>query len=400
MKKNEELKKIFDRCLESSYPSTDIAIERLSNEKLHIYIGLDGTSDRLHLGHASNLMVLEDLRKLGHKVTIVFGDFTGTVGDPTDKNESRNKLSLQKTRENTSKWRNQISKIINLSGFSNPAKIKYNSKWLEKIDLDKFLEYTSMLTAQQLFERDMFKMRIDKEKPIYLNEFLYPVLQGLDSVYLDVDVELCGTDQIFNALVGRTFQKKFKNKDKLVIATGLLQDSDTGLMMSKSEGRGVFLDSTPSDMFGQIMSLTDGIIIPLFTKCTRIPIEKVKEKEEMLRERKVNPRDLKSEVAFEIVKIFHGEEKAVKAKESFVKQFQEHMVADDVKVVVVDEQISIVYAVAAYIDTVDSNGEAKRRLREGAIYLDNVRVTDPTIEIDLSSWGRESIKMWEKSSCS
>ena len=191
----------------------------MSGKKLKFYMGADPTAKALHLGHAQNLMVLEQFRQLGHEVIFLIGDFTGMIGDPSDKGSARVKQTPAQVQENFSLWKDQVKNILDFDDVNNPVQIKYNSEWLGKLNFAEVLELASNFTVQQMLERDMFEKRMKVEKPIYIHEFMYPLMQGYDSVAMDVDVELCGTDQIFNALAGRTLMQKMKNKDKFVVAT-------------------------------------------------------------------------------------------------------------------------------------------------------------------------------------
>ena len=229
----------------------------------------------LHLGHVQNFILLEKFREVGAKITILFGDFTGQIGDPTDKVKARKNITDTEAKQNISGWKKQIAPVIKISGFGS-ASINYNSNWYSKMKLATFLGIAKKVTLQHLLERDMFEKRIGSGDPIYLHEFLYPILQGYDSVSLEADAEMCGTDQTFNALVGRDLAKKFLGKDKFVIVNNLVEDMDTGKLMSKSEGYGVFIDMSPDgarNMFGKVMSLPDGFIEPLFINCTTLDKE-------------------------------------------------------------------------------------------------------------------------------
>lgn len=220
----------------------------LNSAPMKIYIGADPTSTALHLSHAKNYMLLEEFRKLGHKVIVLFGDFTARIGDPTGKLSARKQLTQEEVLQNVQGWIKQIRPLMDFEATENPPQIVYNSEWLSKLTMEEIINLSSNVTVQQMLERDMFIKRIKREQPIYLNEFLYPIMQGYDSVALDVDAELCGTDQIFNALVGRALLKKFRQKEKFVIAVNLMENPVTRELMSKSRGTGVFLDFDPFNM--------------------------------------------------------------------------------------------------------------------------------------------------------
>ncbi len=343
----------------------------LSGEKLRFYIGADPTAKALHLGHAQNLMILEDFRKIGHEVIFLIGDFTGMIGDPTDKSSARVLQTRETVEENFKSWKDQIKNILNFDDKENPVQIKYNSQWLDKLNFREVIDLASNFTVQQMLERDMFEKRIQEERPVYLHEFLYPLMQGYDSVAMDVDVEMCGTDQIFNALAGRTLLKKLKNKDKFVVVAQLIADEKTGLLMSKSNNTGVFLDLDANNLFGAIMSQPDGMLRPLFLGCTRISLEEIEKLMQL-----ENPRDAKLELATEIVKIYHGEDEAEKAKEYFVKTISNKEIPEQVAEIVVGKaEIKLVeFLVLAGLAT--SNGEARRKIEQGGLEINGEREAD------------------------
>ena len=306
-------------------PSKDEFVRKLMNgERLRMYIGFDATSTSLHLGHAKNIMFMEELRQLGHEIIILFGDFTARIGDPSDKGATRKQLTKEQVEQNVSGWLEQVKHLINFDDSENPARIEYNSKWLSKLTLENVVDLASNFTVQQMLERDMFQKRLASNAPIHLHEFLYPLMQGYDSVAMDVDVEVCGTDQTFNALAGRTLQKRLKDKDKFVVALNLIANPKTGELMSKSNGTGVFINLPPKEMFGAIMSLPDPMIDPLYIYCTRLPLEDKKSFDDL------GPRKAKARLAHEIVKKFHGEKRADEAEQAFDSTFAKGEMPEDV----------------------------------------------------------------------
>ncbi|MBU1557517.1 tyrosine--tRNA ligase [Patescibacteria group bacterium] len=362
--------------------------ERLmSGDKLRFYIGADPTAKALHLGHAQNLMLLENFRKLGHEVIFLIGDFTGMIGDPTDKGAARVRQTREDVENNFKGWLEQTKNILSFEDKENPVLVKYNSEWLGKLNFAEVLELASNFTVQQMLERDMFDKRMKENKPIHVHEFMYPLMQGYDSVAMDVDVELCGTDQIFNALAGRTLLRKLKNKEKFVVSANLIQDEKTGMLMSKSNGTGVFLDLNSNDLYGAIMSQPDGMIRPLALGCTQISLDYI---EEMMGLE--NPRDAKMKLAFEITKIYHGEEKAKEAEENFKTQFQKNEIPENIEEFEVKEGEGIL-TVLNQIGFVTSNGEARRKVTEKAVKLDGESVEDPTYTIEK---GEKIIKLGRK----
>lgn len=337
----------------------------LSGQKLRFYIGVDPTAPSLHLSHAKNIILMEKFRKLGHETIILFGNFTARIGDPTGtEKSSRKQLSKKEVFNNVKKWKNQIKPLMDFNDKSNPPKILYNDKWLSRLKFENIIDIASNFTVQQMIERDMFQKRLNDKKPIYLHEFFYPLMQGYDSVAMDVDVEVCGTDQIFNALAGRSLLKKIKNKEKYVVAVTLMENPKTGELMSKSKGTGVFLDAKPNELFGQIMAQPDEMIEILFINNTHLPLVEIKKI--MLAK---NPKDAKKRLAYEITEIFHGKKSAEEAEKEFNKIFKDKQTPTDVrKVSVAPKEIGILDLLVK-MKLASSKSEAKRLVEQNAIKI-------------------------------
>ncbi|MFZ4500566.1 MAG: tyrosine--tRNA ligase [Minisyncoccia bacterium] len=320
-----KIQALFERgIIVDILPSKEQFIERLkSGKRLRIYHGVDPVASTLHLSHAKNFMVLEQLRQLGHEVIVLFGDFTARIGDP-DKKSVRKQLSEEEVGEHVKLWRKQIDPLIDFNAKDNPARIAFNSAWLSKLSLADVIKLSANFTVQQMLERDMFQKRMNQGDPVWLHEFMYPLLQGFDSVELDVDAELCGTDQTFNALAGRTLMKRLKDKEKFVIINNLMENPKTGEVMSKSKGIGVFLNTTAFEMFGAIMAEADEMIEVLFRNCTRLPMLDM---QNMLDQ---GPKEAKFVVAFDIVKRFFGEDVATKAKQEWEDTFSKGGLPDEI----------------------------------------------------------------------
>lgn len=313
---------LLDKNIEAIYPSKEALAAKLTGGRgLKIYLGIDPTSPEIHLGNAIALRKLREFQDAKHTVILLIGDFTGMIGDPSDKSAMRKKMTREELVSNAKEYKKQASSILEFSG-KNPAKLEYNSRWLSKISLEETLELAGNFTVQQLVERDMFQKRISDNKPIGLHEFLYPLLQGYDSVAMDVDLEIGGTDQTFNMLMGRTLMKSIGKREKFVITLPLLEGTD-GRKMSKSYKNTIGIAEQPDEMFGKIMSLKDELIIKYFDLCTDLSKEQINNISTQLQKKDVNPMDTKKDLAFEIVKLYHGSDKAKKAKEEFVKVFQE-----------------------------------------------------------------------------
>ena len=360
---DKKVEELLTRSVKEIIPSRELLREALlSGKKLRIYIGTDATGESLHLGHATNYMVLEKFRKLGHEVIFLIGDFTSRIGDPTDKESSaRKQLSREEVIKNTKTWIDQVRPLISVDDKDNPVKIMYNHDWLSKLTFEDVLNLASNFTVQQMIERDMFQERIKENKPLYLQELFYPLMQGYDSVVMDVDMEMCGNDQKFNALAGRTLLKKLKNKEKFVFITTLLENPVTGeKMMSKSKGTGVFLDWDANKMFGAIMALPDENMKQLFIDCTGLNLEEV---DGILNG---HPKEAKIRLAFEITKIYHKEDAAQKAQDNFEQTFVKGAVPKDIKTIQVDKDTPLV-DVLLKEGMISSKSEFNRLDKAGAI---------------------------------
>lgn len=318
----QKIDELLTRSIDTIYPTKDaLRKELLSGRPCSVYVGIDPTADYVHLGHSTNFLLLEKFHELGHRVIVLVGDFTAMIGDPSDKTAARVHLSRKQILNNLKTFKQQIGKILNFQDKKNPIAFKFNSQWLSKLKLEQLGELAANFTVQQMLERDMFKKRIHENKPLYVHEFFYPLMQGYDSVALGVDIELGGTDQTFNMLAGRTLVKRYKNKEKFVITTTLLINSVTGeKLMSKSLGTGIGLHETSENMFGKTMALADAGIIQTFTDCTRLPLAYIADLEKSLR-MGANPRNIKLKLAHEIVRMYHGAKLADQAREAFIAQF-------------------------------------------------------------------------------
>lgn len=340
------------RGVENIYPSKEeVKKALLSGKKLSVYHGIDPTGPSLHIGHGSVLLKLRELQNLGHKIILLIGDFTGRIGDPTDKTATRKQLSTKEIKENLKSYTKQAGMILDMK----KIEVKFNSKWLSKLSFEKVMEIASEFTLQQMIERDMFEKRIKEGQPVHLHEFFYPLMQGYDSVAMDVDMEIGGNDQTFNMLVGRTMMKN-RGKEKYVLTTKLLVDP-TGKKMGKSEGNMVTLEDSPENMFGKVMSWPDSLMSLAFEICTRVPLSE-------LDSVNTNPRDLKIKLASEIVKIFHGEKKAKEAEESFVNTFQKGGIPKDIEEIKGSGSLGVILVLKRIVT---SMSEWRRLIEEGAV---------------------------------
>ena len=362
--KQEELLK---RGISAIYPSVEFLASKLkSGKKLTLYLGIDPTGPTLHLGHFIPIKKMAEFQKAGHQIIILIGDFTAMIGDPTDKKSTRQPLNRKQILNNLKDYKKQISTTLSFKG-KNKAKIKFNSKWLGKMKFEDVLSLASNMTVQQMLERDMFKKRMEEGRPVSIHEFLYPLMQAYDSVVMDVDGEIGGNDQTFNMLCGRDLMKTLKNKEKFVITTKLLEDNQ-GQKMGKTEGNMVALSDNPDEMFGKIMSWSDGLIISSFELCTNVPMSEINQFAKLLEKGEVNPRDLKMRLAKEIVTIIHNENKATIAEQNFIKTFQKKEVPDQIKKVKAGVD-GLLIDVLLSNKVVQSKTEFRRLINEGAISI-------------------------------
>ncbi|MEI6191282.1 MAG: tyrosine--tRNA ligase [bacterium] len=378
-----KIEELLNRSVVNVLPSKDdLRKVLLSGKKLRIYVGADATGSKLHIGHSTNFMILEKFRQLGHEVIVLFGDFTAKIGDPTDKGTARKPLTDSEVKKNLKTWKRQVSKIVKIGHFNNGARIVRNSKWLSKMNFSDVVKLASNFTVQQMIERDMFQKRLEEKKPIFLHEFFYPLMQGHDSVVLDVDVEIGGNDQTFNMMAGRTLQKIARNKEKFIIPTTLLINPKTGKkLMNKSEGNVVGLDDEPNDMFGKIMSLPDEAILPIFTDCTYMSIDEIEKIKKEL-EGGANPRDVKVRLAKEIVTIYHSKEEADKAEENFVNTFKDGGLPEKIDEVVATNGEAL-SELSVKAGLVKSKGEFRRLVLENAVSNQETgdKITDPNHKV-------------------
>jgi tyrosyl-tRNA synthetase len=374
---------LIERGVENIYPSRDFLKSKLeSGESLTVYLGIDPTAPTLHVGNMIPMKKLAAFQALGHKVILLIGDFTATIGDP-DKMSLRRPLTHEQVLENAKKYKEQASRLLRFDG-ENAAEIKYNSAWLAKLSFADVINLASHMTHSQLVKRDMFQKRIASGGDLYLHEFLYPLMQGYDSVAMDVDGEVGGNDQTFNMLAGRDLLKKMKGKEKFVITTKLLADSE-GVKMGKTTGNMVSLSDTPENMFGKVMSWTDSMIVPGFELCTNVSSEEISQvQKEMLDG--ANPRDAKIRLAFEITKLFLGDDAAEKGRDHFEKAIQKKEIPDDVPTVKSKQGLLVDILLMAQI--VKSKTEFRRLVEENAVSVyrdgDSLKLSDAAFVVDVS----------------
>lgn len=367
-----DIEEVLTRGVAQVLPDKKGLADLMTKKKIKLYQGFDPSMPSLHLGNFVGLMKLRQFQKLGHEVIFLVGDFTGMIGDPTDKLATRKKLTREQVLENAKSWKEQAGRVLDFAG-SNPAKMMFNSQWLDKLTFKDLIEITSNFTVQQMIERDMFQERLKKNEPIYLHEFLYPVAQAQDSVEMDIDLEIGGSDQVFNMLAGRTLMKAVKGKEKYVLATKLLVDKE-GMKVGKTTGNALFLDSTPKDFFAGIMSFPDEVVALGFELLTEVSLEGVEEKV------KKHPMEEKKHLAYEVVKILWGDKDAKEAQSSFENTFQERKPTFDIKV---SAGQTLAEVVAPFTQR-QSISNAKELIKQGAIDVNGKTASDPSQKVKTS----------------
>ncbi|HLN18794.1 MAG TPA: tyrosine--tRNA ligase [Patescibacteria group bacterium] len=371
---------ILERGVESIFPSKEELKKKLmSGEKIKLYCGYDPSAPSLQIGNAVLINKQAQFQALGHEVIFLIGDFTGMIGDPTDKGAARKKMTREEVLINAADYQKQASGYLNFSN-DNAARIMYNSEWLDKITFRDLIEITSNFTAQQMIARDMFQGRIKESKPIFFHEFLYPIAQAYDSVAMDVDLEIGGNDQMFNMMCGRDLMKVLNKKEKFVLTMKLLAD-EKGKKVGKTEGNAIFLNESPENMYGQVMAWSDGLIGIGFELCTKVPYEEVREIYRQLENQDTNPRDLKMKLAYEITKINHGEEKANEAQDYFIKTIQKKELPEVVAEVKLSKPENIGdFLVMANLSA--SKSDARRKIEQGGVSIDGDIIKDFKFIVD------------------
>lgn len=339
-----------------------LAEEKLkSGKKLRVYLGIDPTGAKLHLGHSVPLRKMRAFQDAGHDVILIIGSFTAMIGDPSGRDALRAPLTEEQVQQNFETYIDQAKLILDMK----KLEIRYNHEWLKKIDGKKMMELASHFTVQQMLERDMFEKRMKDGNPISVVEFLYPLLVGYDSVMLDVDCELGGNDQYFNMLAGRTLQKAYGKREKFVLTVKLLEGTD-GRKMSKTYDNCIYLTDAPDEMYGRLMTIHDDLIPQYMEYCTDIPMKDVDNATRAIKKGSINPKELKMKLAREIVMLYHGEAAAQSAEKQFEHVFKDKGTPDDIEEVTVKKGTSLIDALATN-KLVASKSEARRLMEQNAV---------------------------------
>lgn len=338
---------------------------------LTVKLGADPSAPDLHLGHGVVLKKLRQFQDLGHQVVFLIGDFTGRIGDPTDRSDTRRPLTEDEVRRNAATYESQVYRILD----PKKTQIAFNSTWLAPLTFEDVIRLAATQTVARMLEREDFKLRFKSERPIHLHEFFYPLMQGQDSVAMKADVELGGTDQKFNLLMARHLMRESGQEPEVAMLMPLLVGTDGVQKMSKSLGNQIGLDDSAGEMFGKIMSIPDAVIADYMRIATTIPLEQVARWERQMEDRSVNPRDAKEALGMAVVSEFWGEEAAGTAAEEFKKVFAEGVLPKDMPEVILDEERRLV-DVMRDAGLVESLGEARRLIDQGAVSLEGRPLKD------------------------
>lgn len=350
-----------------------------AGEKLRVKFGIDPTASDLHLGHVVPLSKLKQFQDLGHQVIFLIGDFTAMIGDPTGRSEMRKILSREEAKKNMKNYQEQAGKILDMK----KVEVRYNTEWYDKLGADFIFDITSKFTVARALERDDFKKRIKENIDVSMLEVIYPLLQGYDSVELNADVEIGGTDQKFNLLTGRKVQRRYGKPEQDIITVPLLEGIDGVHKMSKSLNNQIGLTEDSINMYSKIMSIPDNIMMKYYRLLTGIPDDEIKKIKEDIRLVLLNPRDAKMKLAYEIVKNYHGEKEAGKAQENFVKLFQKKEIPDDVQEIKVGTEKDL-SEILLENKIIESKSEFRRLVNQGAIDVNGETIKDVYYKIEKS----------------
>ena len=367
-----------------------------TNTPLRIKLGMDPTRPDLHLGHTVVMRKLKEFQKLGHKIVLLVGGATAMIGDPSGKSETRPALTKEQVEENAKTYFAQMSKVIDIS----QAEVVNNADWLHKLTFTEMLQLAGKVTVAQMMTRDDFAKRYAEGKPIAIHEFFYPLMQAYDSVAIDADIELGGTDQRFNTLLGRDIQVAYGKKyPQLVMMLPLLEGTDGVVKMSKTYPEHcISLTDSAKDMFGKLMSIPDTLITRYYSLLTDVPQSELEKMDEQIASNSINPRDIKMALAHMITEEYHGKEGADKAQEDFINVVSNKGVPDDIESVKIDAEKSILDLLVE-LSFVQSKGEAKRLIQGGGVKIDGEKISDmgfvvkPQMDVVLQAGKRKFVKL-------
>jgi tyrosyl-tRNA synthetase len=379
---------LLTRGVENIIPSKNKLQSLLeSGKKLNIYLGIDPTATRIHIGHAVPLRKLNEFAKLGHNVMFLIGDFTALIGDTSDKDSERPVLTTEQITANFETYKKQAEKVLDFS----KIKVVHNSTWLKKLKFEDIVKLAQHFSAGDFTSRELIKKRLEAGKHVGLHELLYPVMQGYDSYFMDTDIQLGGTDQTFNMQAGRVLQKDLRSKESYIIANGFLAGTD-GRKMSKSWGNAIWLDDDPNEMYGKVMSLKDDLIINYFTLATSVPLEEIAVIKAKLDEG-ANPMEYKKQLALQLVTELHNANLAKQAQSFFESTVQKKEIPTEIPEVSVKAGTTILEMLKS-AELGVSNSDLKRTLEQGGVEIDGVRIESPdqTVKGTILKFGKRAFR--------
>ena len=359
------------------------------NKPLKIKLGLDPSAPDIHLGHTVILRKLKQLQDLGHEIIIIIGDFTGKIGDPTGKSKMRKSLTDEEVLQNAKTYEEQVFKILD----KEKTTIKFNSEWLSKLTFGQVLNLTATTTVARMLEREDFKLRYENQRPIYLNEFFYPLMQAFDSTAIDADIEFGGTDQRFNLLAGRNLQKEMGKEPQVIVMMPLIEGLDGKNKMSKSLGNYIGIYESAKSKYQKVMEIPDELIVKYYTLLTDVDEEKIQEIENKLNDENVNPRDVKMDLAREIISLYHTEEEVKQAEDRFKMIFQMGQKPTDMDTVSVNKEGFDLISTVVDKGLVSSKSEFRRLLSQGGIKINDIKITE---EANLPKEGELVVQVGKK----
>ena len=365
----EELVRKLEKCESTGLP-------------LRVKQGFDPTAPDIHLGHTVGIRKLRQFQDLGHTVILIIGDYTGMVGDPSEMDETRPRLSHKTIMENARTYEDQFFKILDRG----LTEVRYNGEWFSKMKFDEIMNLASKFTIARILERDDFSKRYRQEKPISLHEFFYPLMQGYDSVAIKADVEIGATEQKFNLLAARQVQKEYGIEQQVILTLPVLEGLDGKQRMAKSLGNYIGIDDLPNEMYGKIMSIPDNLILKYFTLVTDYSLKQLKDVEKRLSDPDVNPMSIKKELARTVVAMYHSQEDAYSSGETFTQVFSKKELPEDIKEIHVDKVVESLLLVKLLADNniVKSNGEGRRLIKQGAVRVNDNKISDINFQLEPS----------------
>lgn len=357
----------------------DLEKKLKSGKKLRIKLGIDPSGANLHIGHMVVIKKLREFQMAGHQIILLFGNFTGQIGDPSDKLNARKPKTQKELGKNAEKYLEQVKKILDIKNIE----VAWNADWLKKLSFSDIIKLAQTFTVHQMLERDMYQERIKKKHPIYMHEFLYPLMQGYDSVALKADVELGGTDQTFNLLAGREIQRAYNQEPQNVLTVPLLIGTDGKDKMGKSLDNYIGVNEKPKEIYGKTMSIADNLVIDYFKLATDISLEDIKKIKKSLKEGE-NPRNLKMRLAREIVTIYHNKKSAQEAEQEFIEIFSKKGKPEDVQLTKLKKTKWKITDLLAETQLVNSKGEARRTIQGGGVKIDDSKISSINEEVDIT----------------